>query len=135
MLNIGQLKSLLAICLIIVSNALFAVEDMSQQTLLDKLKDDGKPLVLDVRTVGEYESGHVPGAVNIDHRQLADRLAELGGDKSREVVVYCEAGVRADYAGNRILLNPERQISQNIDSLHITGSYVFNRQHFHQPPR
>jgi phage shock protein E len=51
------------------------------------------PLVLDVRTPLEFENGHVPGAVNIPHTELAARLAELGGPG--QVVVYCETGGRA----------------------------------------
>jgi rhodanese-related sulfurtransferase len=53
------------------------------------------PLILDVRSPPEYAAGHVPGAVNIPHSELAGRLGELGIDKSDEVVVYCLGGQRA----------------------------------------
>jgi rhodanese-related sulfurtransferase len=56
------------------------------------------PLILDVRSPREYAAGHVPGAVNIPHTQLAYRLGELGIDKSEEVVVYCQVGKRAALA-------------------------------------
>lgn len=55
------------------------------------------PLVLDVRTPDEYVSGHVPGAVNIPHDQLAQRLAEV--PKDRDVVLYCRSGRRTEIAG------------------------------------
>ncbi|RMF65293.1 MAG: rhodanese-like domain-containing protein, partial [Bacteroidetes bacterium] len=32
------------------------------------------PLVLDVRTPEEYAEGHVPGALNIPHTEVAARL-------------------------------------------------------------
>ncbi|MCM2311427.1 MAG: rhodanese-like domain-containing protein, partial [Steroidobacteraceae bacterium] len=56
------------------------------------------PFVLDVRTPGEYVAGHVPGAVNIPHDQLATRLAEVPKDK--DVVLYCRSGKRAAMAGD-----------------------------------
>ncbi len=54
-------------------------------------------VVLDVRTPSEFEHGHVPGAVNIPHDQVASRFAELGA-KDRPVVLYCRSGRRADLA-------------------------------------
>lgn len=54
------------------------------------------PFVLDVRTPEEYVAGHVPGAVNIPHDQVAARLAEVPKDK--DVVLYCRSGRRAAMA-------------------------------------
>ena len=51
--------------------------------------------VLDVRTPEEYAAGHLPGAVNIPHDQLAARLGELSGARERDVVVYCRTGRRS----------------------------------------
>ncbi len=53
------------------------------------------PLLLDVRTPAEYAAGHVPGARNIPHDQLAQRLGELADARDREVIVYCRTGRRA----------------------------------------
>ncbi|MBV6417090.1 MAG: Thiosulfate sulfurtransferase GlpE [Steroidobacteraceae bacterium] len=52
-------------------------------------------VVLDVRTPEEFAAGHVPGAINIPHDQVKDRLAELGASKDRPIVVYCRSGKRA----------------------------------------
>jgi rhodanese-related sulfurtransferase len=71
---------------------------ISQSALLDRLDDADAPLVLDVRTTGEFQRGHVPGAVNIPYQQLGARLSELGEVNGRDVVVYCEAGPRAQRA-------------------------------------
>lgn len=59
-------------------------------------------LVLDVRTPGEYQSGHYTKAVNIPVQELQARLAEVGNDKKRPVVVYCASGMRSAQAA-RIL--------------------------------
>lgn len=53
--------------------------------------------VLDVRTAGEFESAHIPGAYNIPLPDLRDALEELSGVSSRLVLV-CQTGSRADAA-------------------------------------
>ncbi|MFN7210397.1 MAG: rhodanese-like domain-containing protein [Aggregatilineales bacterium] len=50
-------------------------------------------LLLDVRTVGEFQSGHLAGAVNIPVEQLAQRLAEVPRDLP--IVLYCRSGNRS----------------------------------------
>lgn len=44
-------------------------------------------VVLDVRPVDEYESGHIPGAVSVPITELKRRLKEL--PRNREIVAYC----------------------------------------------
>jgi len=78
-------------------------EDNTQQTigastLMQELQTSAAPVVLDVRSPEEYHSGHVPGAINIPHRQVGARLGELTAAKERGIVVYCEGGPRAEYA-------------------------------------
>lgn len=72
--------------------------DVSQAQMVEWIEQGNAPLVLDVRTPEEFAAGHVPGAENIPHDQLAARLAELGDAQEREVVVYCESGRRAAWA-------------------------------------
>lgn len=75
------------------------VPGMSQDELLQHQKQHGDHLfVLDVRTPQEFAEGHVPGAVNISHDQLAARLAEV--PKDQDVVLYCRSGRRAGMAAD-----------------------------------
>ena len=68
---------------------------------------DGGAVLLDVRTPGEFEAGHVEGAVNIDHGEVAGRLEEIrelaGGDLHKPVVVYCKSGRRAGLVKEQLL--------------------------------
>lgn len=68
---------------------------MEAQVLLERLDDPDAPVVLDVRTPGEYELGHVPGAYNLPDQQVPSRIEELKQLQDREIVVYCEVGPRA----------------------------------------
>jgi rhodanese-related sulfurtransferase len=58
-------------------------------------------LLLDVRSPGEFNSGHLDGAVNIPIDQLGRRMAELG-PKTRAVVVYCQSGGRSRAAAQML---------------------------------
>ena len=51
------------------------------------------PLVIDVRTPEEYASGHIPGAVNIPFRRVAQRIDAV--DAPNGVALYCMVGPRA----------------------------------------
>ena len=50
-------------------------------------------LLLDVRTPEEFNSGHIPGAVNISVESLSSRLSEVPDDQP--IVVYCRSGNRS----------------------------------------
>ena len=64
--------------------------DQYEQQFLDTEKGH---LLLDVRTPEEFNSGHIPGAVNISVQTLPDRLSEVPDDQP--VVVYCRSGNRS----------------------------------------
>ncbi|MEV8033516.1 rhodanese-like domain-containing protein [Streptomyces sp. NPDC086182] len=50
--------------------------------------------VIDVRTPGEYASGHLPGALNVPLDRLHRALSVLG-DARPELLVVCASGVRS----------------------------------------
>ncbi|MCB9598187.1 MAG: rhodanese-like domain-containing protein [Sandaracinaceae bacterium] len=56
--------------------------------------------LLDVRTPGEFSSGHIEGAVNIPISELGQRMEEVPTDHS--VVVYCLSGGRSASAASML---------------------------------
>lgn len=68
---------------------------VSAAELAERIRGGTAPVILDVRTPAEYAAGHIPGAINIAHDQLAARMLELPAAKSAEIVVHCQAGGRA----------------------------------------
>lgn len=73
-----------------------AVEVLTVEAFDQKIKELGTAQLIDVRTPGEFESGHIEGAHNVDWMDDAafDRgVAEL--DPEKPVLVYCQAGVRS----------------------------------------
>lgn len=80
------------------------------------LPRDGSVQLLDVRTVGEYERGHIEGFTNIPVDNLRDNLGEL--DPSKPVYVICQSGVRS-YIASRILTQ------RGFDCFNFSGGYRF----------
>lgn len=68
---------------------------IAPKELAQRLQAGRAPVILDVRTPAEYAAGHIPGAINIPHTELSQRLGEIPGGKSAEVVVHCQRGGRA----------------------------------------
>jgi rhodanese-related sulfurtransferase len=63
---------------------------------IEKLKsqlENPKTLLIDVREISEYQSGHIPNALNIPLRTLAQNLDRI--PYNRPVVLYCSSGHRS----------------------------------------
>ncbi len=61
-------------------------------------------LILDVRSKGEYNSGHIKGSVNIAVDQLNNNLQKLK-DKKKPVITCCASGMRSATAKNILKAN------------------------------
>jgi rhodanese-related sulfurtransferase/DNA-binding transcriptional ArsR family regulator len=62
------------------------LEPLTSAELLQRMKT-GEVLVIDVRPVEEYASGHLPGAISVPLSQLERRLNEI--PRNREIIAYC----------------------------------------------
>lgn len=71
---------------------------MAPDGVLASISAGTAPVVVDVRTRREYDSGHVPGAIHIPFYSLLARQDEIPGSRDEPVVVYCEHGPRAGVA-------------------------------------
>ena len=78
-------------------------------------------LVLDVRSREEVATGQLPGALNIPHTELRDRLDEVrDAAAGRPVRVMCASGVRSYLA--------HRQLDQaGFDSANLSGGMLTMR--------
>ncbi|HBC87176.1 MAG TPA: pyridine nucleotide-disulfide oxidoreductase, partial [Lentisphaeria bacterium] len=89
------------------------LEGKTVQVCADSVVENA--LLLDVREKSEFKAGALSGAVSIPLGQLRSRMTELPED--REIIVYCQVGVRG-YIAERIL----RQNGYKVKNL--SGGYV-----------
>ncbi len=73
-------------------------------------------VILDVRTVSEFDSGHLEGAINIPVEALSGSLSEL--NPNDELLVYCRTGNRSTTAVGILRENGYDQI------YHMDGGIV-----------
>jgi rhodanese-related sulfurtransferase len=72
---------------------------MPADALNTELIENSDLFVIDVREPSELEgNGHIPGAVNIPVKTLADNPTLLPADLDTPIVVYCKSGTRSTYA-------------------------------------
>jgi phage shock protein E len=61
-------------------------------------------IILDVRSKGEYASGHIKGSINISVDQLGKNLSQLK-DKNKPIITCCASGMRSASAKSLLKSN------------------------------
>jgi NADPH-dependent 2,4-dienoyl-CoA reductase/sulfur reductase-like enzyme/rhodanese-related sulfurtransferase len=83
---------------------------------LEKIISDENAILLDVRTDYEVRYGHLPGSTHIPVDELRERMDEL--DKSKDIFLYCQTGLRS-YVACRMLAQNGYRCS------HLSGGFEF----------
>ena len=89
-------KPIILLVTIFLGSNLYASELWSVTELKTKIDQSSEPLVLlDVRTVEEFESGHIRNSINIPHEILLSNIDLVSEYNDEPLVVYCRSGKRA----------------------------------------
>jgi phage shock protein E len=72
-------------------------------------------VILDVRSKGEYQSGHIKGSINISVDTLNNNLSKLKKDKT--IITCCASGMRSAAAKNILKSN-------GFNEVHNGGSWI-----------
>ncbi len=100
----------LAYCLFVFLFGIASCDGNAQAKLsvevasFDEKLQTGQFQLLDVRTAGEYKSGHLTNALQADwlnKQQFEERTKHL--DRSKPLLVYCASGVRSEQAAKWLL--------------------------------
>jgi len=95
---------------------------MSFAVTTNELSELDAPILIDVRELDEYISGHVPGAINIPLSELVGRESECGlGDN---VYVICQAGGRSARACEHLSQQANLQNVNFVNVLGGTGAWI-----------
>jgi rhodanese-related sulfurtransferase len=74
------------------------VKQLSATELKNRLQQEEKLFLLDVREPDEFAFAHIANSVLIPLNQIPNRLSEL--DPQQEIVVICHHGMRSQQAAN-----------------------------------
>lgn len=91
-----KIISLLFICILLTGCG-------SKYTTIDTNKaveilNEENSVIIDVREIDEYNSGHIENAINIPLGNITD----INYDKETKIIVYCATGVRSGEAAKRL---------------------------------
>jgi rhodanese-related sulfurtransferase len=110
--------------------AIFAVGATSACAPLQQVDMTQVAAVIDVRTPGEWSTGHLDGAINID-LEGADFASKVDAlDHAANYVVYCHSGNRAgqaiDYMTNHGFTGSLINAGGVVDAAQLTNMKVVN---------
>lgn len=100
-------KRMLALvaALMILTTGCGAVADYQQVSTaeaVEMMAETTDYIILDVRTPAEYESGHIPGAINVANETIGSKDIEELPDKDQVIFVYCRSGNRSKEASAKL---------------------------------
>lgn len=59
-------------------------------------------LLVDVRTPSEFNSGHLPDAINLPLDEIEEKLPRRLKDKNQPLLLHCQSGMRSGLAMNKL---------------------------------
>lgn len=73
----------------------------------ESLIDEGA-LLIDVRSITEYNQGHIDGAINIDVQEILNVTDSITYEnasisKNKKIIVYCRSGSRSSSAAAKLV--------------------------------
>jgi hydroxyacylglutathione hydrolase len=102
----------IALLAVVLGAVLGCAQHIGRAELLSEIRSGSPPTIVDVRSQGEYETSHVPGAVHVSFYSLLGAADELPGasDADAPLVVYCEHGPRAGIARAQLWFVSDRPV-------------------------
>lgn len=78
-------------------------ERISMSEGIRRMESDEDFILLDVRRVDEFVSGHIPGAINLPNEQIGTEEIPSLPDKAQTIYIYCRSGNRSRQAADKLL--------------------------------
>jgi tRNA 2-thiouridine synthesizing protein A len=66
--------------------------EITTDDLLNRIKSEHPPLLLDIRTIQEYLNGHIPNARSIKVTEIKSNIDDLQHFKEKEIITMCPGG-------------------------------------------
>lgn len=94
--------SALALTACSASGSKNSYEQLSMYKALSQMSKEENYILLDVRTLEEYNDGHIPGAINVANESIGkNEIPELP-DKEQRIYIYCRSGNRSKQAAKKL---------------------------------
>ena len=75
----------------------------SMDEIQEIMNDNTDYIILDVRTLEEYNEGHIPNAICIPNETIDETVTQQLPNKHQLILIYCRSGNRSKQAANKLL--------------------------------
>jgi rhodanese-related sulfurtransferase len=82
----------------LVKGAKASIREVSAAELKKMIDEKEKIVILDVRDKEEFETGYIPGAINLSRGMLEFKINMLIPDRNTKIIVYCGVDLRGPLA-------------------------------------
>ena len=81
------------------------VKNVSGEEAVKLIRETKDLIVLDVRSKGEYQTGHINASKLMPANEITSRISELEKFRGKPILVHCASGGRSPKAVNVLLKN------------------------------
>ena len=79
-------------------------QSVSMEEGLKIMAESSDYILLDVRSLDEFASGHIPGAILYPHDNISEQTCEtILPNKKQRIFVYCRSGRRSKIAAQKLI--------------------------------
>ena len=79
-------------------------QSVSMEEGLKIMSESSDYILLDVRSLDEFASGHIPGAILYPHDNISEQTCEtILPNKKQRIFVYCRSGRRSKIAAQKLI--------------------------------
>jgi len=87
------------------------VQSVTPREVLEILLEGEGPVIVDCRNARQYLAGHIPGAINVHHKETWGRLKQLRRyDEDRGLIYYDRKGVQSKVATRALMVEGFRRV-------------------------
>lgn len=84
----------LVICILLLTGCDNKSYETITENTANELISNNNVVIIDVRNIDEYNTGHIKDAINIP----VSKIDEVSYDKDQYIIVYCASGMRSSNA-------------------------------------
>ena len=78
------------------------IKHVSMDEIVQIMNENKNYIILDVRTIAEYNEGHIPNAICIPNETIGNNTINELSDKEQLILIYCRSGNRSKQAAEKL---------------------------------
>mgnify|MGYP002627381456 CR=1 FL=1 len=126
---IRKLLPVIFLSFLLTGCSLNTAKHLTQDEAKEIMSSNPDAIILDVRSLDEYEKKHIPKAVLLPIDRLKEGDFSKLPDKDATILVYCWTGRRAEKAANLLAEHGYKNVYDFGGLVDWTGEVVSNNRH------